>query len=109
MKTEYSFDEVKALLQLFAEQVDDLYRPFTRANIIGAELVADGWLENYNKEPEVEEEETIFFTFQFLYMKMKWEDFCEMTGTDYYTELERFKKDEIFHIPISKATKYNLI
>ncbi len=107
MKTEYSFDEVKALLQLFAEQVDNAYRPYTRNNIMGSELF-DGWLENYNEVPELEEE-TISFTFQYLHMKMKWEDFCDMTGTDFYTKLDRFEKYELFYIPISMAKKYDLI
>lgn len=107
MKTEYSSDEVKALLYQFADEVDALYRPFTRGNIIGSEL-ADGWLESYNEKPE-EEEETISFTFQHLQFKLEWEIFCELTGVDYYTKLDRFEKNEIFHIPISKAKEHGLV
>lgn len=56
-------------------------------------------------------EETVSFTYSFLRRKLDWEDFCDLTGIDYYAKRNGFeiKDNEVFEITESNAKKYNLL
>lgn len=57
------------------------------------------------------EEETISFSYSFLRRKLDWEQFCNLTGVDYYARANGFeiKDTENFDIKESKAKEFNLI
>lgn len=56
------------------------------------------------------DEETISYTHQSLRNKLTWDDFCNLTGTNYYALSEGFeiKPHEIFEIKVSDVKKYGL-
>ena len=68
----------------------------------------DEYIKSLNPEPE---EETIPLTYAYLSMKLGWEDFCLLTGTNIYAKREghTIENSEIFHIPLSKAERFNLL
>lgn len=80
----------------------DEYAPFI------TEMDEDEYI--YSLNP-VAEEEKISFSFSFLRRKLDWEDFCDLTGIDYYATRNGFeiKDTETFEITESKAKQYNLI
>lgn len=57
------------------------------------------------------EDEKISFTYSFLRRKIDWEEFCDLTGVDYYAKREGYeiKDSEIFEISESKAKELGLI
>ena len=57
------------------------------------------------------EEEEILFSYGFLRRKLDWEDFCDLTGIDYYAKRNGFliEYNDTFKILKSKAKEYNLI
>lgn len=68
------------------------------------------WFNNNLKEVVVKERE-IPFTYFSLRQLLDWEQFCELTGTDYYATRNGFeiKDNEIFYITESQAKKLKLI
>lgn len=73
-----------------------------------APLDEDEYIESLN--PKIEEE-TIPFSYSFLRRKLEWEQFCDLTGVDYYATRNGYeiKDTEIFNIKESKAKEFNLI
>lgn len=67
-------------------------------------------LQKFQFHAEVEEDK-ISFTYSFLRRKIDWEQFCDLTGIDYYAIRNGYeiKDDEIFYITESKAKQFNLI
>jgi hypothetical protein len=67
-------------------------------------------LQNFNFDKEVEEEK-IPFNYYFLRKKLDWEQFCDLTGIDYYAIRNGFeiKDAEIFYLTESQAKKHNLL
>ena len=65
----------------------------------------DEYIESLN--PKVEEK-TIPLTAGYLLKKLDWEEFCDLTGIDYYAKREGriIKDDEVFHIPESKVKQF---
>jgi len=59
----------------------------------------------------VAEEDKISFTFSFLRRKIDWEQFCDLTGVDYYATRNGFeiKDSEVFYITESQAKKLKFI
>ena len=55
-----------------------------------------------------QEEKTIPLTAGYLLKKLDWEEFCNLTGIDYYATREGYviKDDEVFHIPESKVKQF---
>jgi len=102
MKT-YTENDLRKLVEL----IDDSYRPYTRDNFQGSNVLEEflrGDFENLK-------EETVSFTYSFLRRKLEWSDICELTGVDYYAINNGFeiKDSEVFEIKESKAKEYNLI
>jgi hypothetical protein len=66
-------------------------------------------LQDFNFDEVIEEK--IPFSYAFLRRKLDWEDFCDLTGVDYYATRNGFviKDNETFEISESKAKEYNLI
>jgi hypothetical protein len=62
-------------------------------------------------EDTEKEEKTVPLTYFYLYNKLGWEKFCDLTGTNYYAKNEgaSFNDTEIFNIKITEAEKLNLI
>lgn len=69
----------------------------------------EDYINNLNKS--VVEEDKISFSYSFLRRKLEWEQFCDLTGVNYYAKNEGYeiKDSEIFEITESKAKQYNLI
>ena len=69
------------------------------------------WLSDENQEQAKHEEEKVSFTYSFLRRKIDWEQFCDLTGIDYYAKANGYevKDNEIFYITESKAKQFNLI
>lgn len=69
----------------------------------------DEYIKGFKTE-EVEEE-TVSFTYSFLRRKLEWEDFCDITGIDYYAKRNGYgiKDHEIFEIKESTAKQYGLL
>lgn len=95
-------------LRKLAELIDDAYRPYTRDNYKGGEIV-EYFIEGKNERTI--EEEKISFSYSFLRRKLEWEQICDLTGIDYYATRNGFeiKDTETFEITESKAKQYNLI
>lgn len=97
---------------------DDLRKAFRAGNHYG-QLVAhnpstnaddeNDYIESINKA--IVEEDKISFTYSFLRRKIDWEQFCELTGINYYAKANGYevKDDEVFYITESKAKQFNLI
>ncbi len=66
---------------------------------------------NDNLKETVFEEDKISFTYSFLRRKLDWEEFCDLTGIDYYSIANGYKinDDDVFYITESKAKQFNLI
>ena len=66
---------------------------------------------NDNFKESVVEEDKISFTYSFLRRKIDWEEFCDLTGIDYYSIANGYKinDDDVFYITESKAKQFNLI
>lgn len=73
-----------------------------------APLDENEYIESLN--PKIEEE-TVYFSYSFLRRKLDWEQFCDLTGVDYYALKNGYeiKDTEIFNIEESKAKEFNLI
>jgi hypothetical protein len=74
-----------------------------------APLDENEYIESLN--PKEVEEDKIYFTYSFLKRKLEWEQFCELTGVDYYATRNGFeiKDTDIFYVIESKAKQFNLI
>ena len=85
--------------------IDNEYRQYTRNNVLG-DIILHEFLQNGFKENK--EEKTIPLTAGYLLKKLDWEEFCDLTGIDYYAKREGrvIKDDEVFHIPESKAKQF---
>lgn len=99
----YTEEDLRKLVEL----IDDSYRPYTRDNFQGSNVLEEflrGDFENLK-------EETVSFTYSFLRRKLEWSEFCDLTGVDYYAKNNGFEIEdtEIFNISESKAKEYNLI
>jgi NADH:ubiquinone oxidoreductase subunit C len=81
----------------------DEYAPFFRP------LDEDDYI-NSLKETVIEEDK-VSFTYSFLRRKIDWEQFCDLTGIDYYAKANGYevKDNEVFYITESKAKQFNLI
>lgn len=57
------------------------------------------------------DEDKVCYSYSFLRRKLEWEDFCELTGIDYYATRNGFeiKDTELFYITESKAKEFNLL
>lgn len=68
-------------------------------------------LQEFNFDKAVIEEDKISFTYSFLRRKIDWEQFCNLTGIDYYAKANGYQinDNEVFYIAESKAKKLNLI
>lgn len=73
-----------------------------------AQELENEYIESLNPKTE---EETVSFTYSFLRRKLEWEDFCDITGIDYYAKKNGFeiKDHEIFEIKESVAEQYGLL
>ena len=73
-----------------------------------APLDENEYIKSLNPKPK---EETISFTYSFLQRKLGREEFCELTGTNYYALNEGYtiQDNEIFKIEESKAKEFKLI
>jgi hypothetical protein len=97
---------------------EDLRKAFRAGNHYG-QLVAHNPSTNADDENDyinslsqkVVEEDKISFTYSFLRRKIDWEEFCDLTGIDYYAKRNGYeiKDSEIFYIPESRAKQYDLI
>jgi len=69
----------------------------------------DKYIDSLNEVSK--EEEKIPFSYGFLRRKLDWEDFCDLTGVDYYAKRNGFviEDNETFEISESKAKEFNLI
>jgi len=78
-------------------------------NYFDAPLDEDEYIESL-KETVVEEGK-ISFTYSFLRRKLDWEQFCELTGVDYYALNNGFEIEdsEIFYITETQAKQLNFI
>jgi len=103
MKT-YTEEDLRKLVDL----IDESYRGATRDNTNGSEILEDFLLNGFAEEKV---EETISFSYSFLRRKLGWEQFCDLTGVDYYATRNGYeiKDTEIFDIKESKAKEFNLI
>lgn len=103
MKT-YTEGDLRNLVAL----IDNAYRAYTRDNFQG-----DSILEEFLKEDNGKEviENKVSFTYSFLHRKLDWEQFCDLTGIDYYATRNGFeiKDEEIFYFTESKAREYELL
>ena len=101
MKTYTEQDLIKLV-----NMIDNEYRQYTRNNILG-DIILHDFLKNGFKETTVEEK-TIPLTAGYLLKKLDWEEFCDLTGIDYYAKIEGrvIKDDEVFHIPESKVKQF---
>jgi hypothetical protein len=77
------------------------YAPFKKC------LDEDEYIDSLNEVSK----EKIPFSYGFLRRKLDWEDFCDLTGVDYYATKNGFeiKDNETFEISESKAKEFNLI
>lgn len=77
-------------------------------NYFDAPFDEDEYIKSLN--PTIEEDK-ISFTYSFLRRKIDWEEFCDLTGIDYYAKANGFeiKDDDVFYIAESKAKQFNLI
>lgn len=78
-------------------------------NYFDAPFDEDEYIESLNLS--VVEEDKISFTYSFLRRKLDWEQFCDLTGIDYYAKRNGYEIEdsEIFYITESKAKQFNLI
>ena len=75
-----------------------------------AQKLEDEYIESLNHK-EVEEE-TVSFTYSYICRKLDWEEFCEISGIDYYLTRygrEVIKDHETFEIKESTAKQYGLL
>ena len=74
-------------------------------NYFDAPFDENEYIESLNPK---QEEKTIPLTAGYLLKKLDWEEFCDLTGTDYYAKIEGrvIKDDEVFHIPESKVKQF---
>jgi hypothetical protein len=95
-------------LRKLAELIDDAYRPYTRDNFQGSNVLEDFLRGDYKT---VVEEDKVSFTYSFLMRKLDWEKFCNLTGTNEWAKNEgrEFKDNDIYYITESKAKEFNLI
>jgi hypothetical protein len=77
-------------------------------NYFDAPLDEDEYINSLN---EVFKEEKIPFSYGFLRRILDWEDFCDLTGVDFYATRNGYviEDRENFYILESKAREYNLI
>jgi len=102
-------------MKIYSEQ--DLREAFRAGSSYGMNYVSwlsevkdeDEYIESLN--PKQVDEEKISFTYSFLRRKLEWEDFCDLTGINYYATRNGFeiKDNEIFEITESEAKEYDLI
>lgn len=96
-------------LRKLADLIDNAYRHHTKNNVEGLDVV-ENFIKGYYKTEKVVED-NISFTYSFLRRKIDWEEFCKLTGVDYYATRNGFeiKDSDIFYITESKAKQFNLI
>ena len=96
--TEY--DLRKAYTEGWYTRQDNSYADITES--------IDEYIESLNPK---QKEETVSFTYSFLRRKLDWEEFCNLTGIDYYAIKNgyRIEDNEIFKLTESQAKKFNLI
>ena len=72
-------------------------------------LDEDEYIESLNSK--IEEDSTIGFSYEYLKLKLDWDDICAITGLSLYCRNEGFdiENSEIFRIKKSIAKQYNLI
>ncbi len=83
---------------------------FGRHNAYDSNLLdEDEYIESLNLE--VEEESTIGFTYEYLKLKLNWDNICAITGLSYYCKSEGciIENSEVFRIKKSIAKQFNLI
>jgi hypothetical protein len=98
---------------------EDLRKAFQAGTSYGTDLSENGLYCTEDDENDyinslkktVIEEDKVSFTYSFLRRKASWEEFCVLTGIDYYAKTNGWevKDDELFYITESKAKEYNLI
>lgn len=78
-------------------------------NYFDEPLDEDEYIESLNLE--VEEESTIGFTYEYLKLKLNWDNICAITGLSYYCKSEGciIENSEVFRIKKSIAKQFNLI
>lgn len=95
-------------LKILASLIDDAYRPYTSNNVEGLDVV-----DNFIKGiiPKKEEESTIGFTYEYLKLKLNWDNICAITGLSYYCKSEGciIENSEVFRIKKSIAKQFKLI
>jgi hypothetical protein len=96
-------------LRVLASLIDDAYRPYTSNNVEGFDVV-ENFIKGIVPKKEVKDEK-ISFTYSFLRRILNWEEFCNLTGVDYYAKREGYeiKDNEVFEISELKAKKIGLI
>jgi hypothetical protein len=77
-------------------------------NYFDAPFDEDEYIESLNPKPT---EDKIGFTYSFLRRKLDWEEFCDLTGIDYYARANGYeiRDDEVFSIKESDTKRLNLI
>jgi hypothetical protein len=94
----------------------DLRKAFRAGTVCGSHLSyydtpenEDEYINSLNES--VVEEDKIPLTYCFLRRKIDWEQFCDLTGVNYYAKANGYeiKNDEVFYITESKAKQFNLI
>lgn len=98
---------------------DDLRKAFQAGRSYGVDVQENGmYFTEYDESEYIDslkesviEEDKISFTYSFLRRKIDWEQFCDLTGIDYYAKAKGYevKDDEVFYIAESKAKQFNLI
>lgn len=78
-------------------------------NYFDAPLDEDEYIESLNSQSV--DEDKISFSYSFLRRKLSWEEFCDLTGTDYYAIANGYeiKDTDLFDITESKAKEYDLL
>ena len=86
----------------------DMGKHIQSGNYYDKPLDEDEYIESLYFEIE---ESTIGFTYEYLKLKLNWDDICTITGLSLYCRNEGFdiKNSEIFRIKKSIAEQFNLI
>lgn len=87
----------------------DMGKHVQAGNYFDKPLDEDEYIESLNSK--IEEESTIGFTYEYLKLKLNWDDICAITGLNYYCRSEGFdiENSEVFRIKKSITKQFNLI
>jgi hypothetical protein len=101
----YTEEDLRKLIDM----IDEAYRPYTRDNVRGIEILDD--FLKFGFAEEKEEEKTIPITYGLIKATCGWSKWCDVTGGNHYTinEWGDYPLNEVFYITESEAKELNFI